>query len=271
MASGWRARVVARAETSTGARRGRREAGPVPSGAGLTARPELDRTAPAARACLDLGRGGHRGGALQAGGDDGAGRVGVPHDRLQVPAGQQAVAEGAAERVAGAEAVEDLDRERRDLGASSPSRWTARTPFGPCLTTASSTPASSRARAAACGSRSPVATSHLVEVADGDGGVAQGLGVEAGGGPVVRGRARTSAASRGRRPSSRPWRGGRSAARVAVRLGSSLRPVPVDPEDPGVADRVEVELVRRGSPGRGPWAAGRSTAGSRPAGRSRRR
>ncbi len=44
--------------------------------------------------------------------------------------------------------------------AVEPSRWVARTPFGPCLTTASSTPAASRARAAACGSRSPVAISH---------------------------------------------------------------------------------------------------------------
>ena len=55
-------------------------------------------------------------GTGEAGGDDGPGGVGVAHDAVRVPAGQQPVAEGAAERVAGAEAVDHLDGEGRDLG-----------------------------------------------------------------------------------------------------------------------------------------------------------
>ena len=47
-----------------------------------------------------------------------------------------------------------------DTPARVPSRCTARTPFGPCLTTASSTPAASSASAHSRGSRTPVAISH---------------------------------------------------------------------------------------------------------------
>ena len=184
----------------------------------------------------------HRGRARQAGGDDGAGRVGVPHDALQVPAGEEAVAEGAAEGVAGAEAVDDVDRERAAPRRWSPSRWTARTPFGPCLTTASSTPASRRARAAACGSRYAGGDLALVEVADGDRGVAQGLGRRRGA-PSSGVLSRTWGASRGRRPSYRHLARWPRAARVAVRLGSSLRPVPVTQKMRGLADRVQVQLV----------------------------
>src|SRR5260370_11912146 len=48
-------------------------------------------------------------------GHDGPGRVREAHHLLDVPAGQQAMAERAAERVAGAEAVDDVDRHRRHL------------------------------------------------------------------------------------------------------------------------------------------------------------
>src|SRR5579872_2099458 len=52
---------------------------------------------------LDLFGGRHRGRALQPGGDDRAGGVGEADDPLQRPAGQQPVAQRAAEPVAGAE------------------------------------------------------------------------------------------------------------------------------------------------------------------------
>ena len=108
---------------------------------------------------LDLLLGRHRGGALQPGGDDRAGGVGVLQHLLQRPAGQQAVAERAAEGVAGAEPVERRDRDRRGESTRSV-RVLASTPVGPCLTMASSTPASSSASAARSGSVSPTATSH---------------------------------------------------------------------------------------------------------------
>src|SRR3990170_3843175 len=60
--------------------------------------------------------GGHRGGAGEPGGDEGAGRVRVPHDLFQVPARQEAVAERTAERVAGPQSVDDLDGRGRYLG-----------------------------------------------------------------------------------------------------------------------------------------------------------
>src|SRR5215217_1440365 len=69
---------------------------------------------------IDLGGGRHRGGALQPGGDDRPGGVGVAQQLLQGQPGEQAVRERAAERVARAEAVDDLDRGGRDddpLGA----------------------------------------------------------------------------------------------------------------------------------------------------------
>src|SRR5699024_5804127 len=65
---------------------------------------------PAVDEQVDLLAGGHRGGALQAGGDDRAGGVAAGEDGLEVLAGQEAVAEGAAEAVAGAEAVDHLDQ-----------------------------------------------------------------------------------------------------------------------------------------------------------------
>ena len=69
------------------------------------------------QALLDLGRGRHRGGALELAGDDRTGDVGELEDAAQVPAREQAVAQGAAERVAGAEAVDDVDGEGRHLDA----------------------------------------------------------------------------------------------------------------------------------------------------------
>ena len=92
-------------------------------------------------------------------GDDGPGDVGELEDASQVPAGEQTVAQGAAERVAGAEAVDDVDRVAAGPRRARP-RVAASTPLGPCLTTASSTPRSSSASAARCGSVSPTATSH---------------------------------------------------------------------------------------------------------------
>src|SRR5579871_4408266 len=64
---------------------------------------------------LDLFGGRHRGRALQPGGDDGPGGVGEADDPLQRPAGQQPVAQRAAEPVAGADPVDHLDLDRRDL------------------------------------------------------------------------------------------------------------------------------------------------------------
>ena len=99
-----------------------------------------------------------------------------------------------AEGVAGAEAVDHVDRDGRTSTRSSRSR--ASTPSGPCLTTASSSPRSSRASAARFGSRLADRDLALLAVADGDGRRARG--------PCRprrwprRGRPRTSAGSRGR-------------------------------------------------------------------------
>src|SRR5690606_33048734 len=59
--------------------------------------------------------GGHGGGALEPGRDDRAGGAGRGDRAPEGPPGEQAVAEGAAEGVAGAEAVDDLGRGGRDL------------------------------------------------------------------------------------------------------------------------------------------------------------
>ena len=86
------------------------------------------------------------------------GGVAEAHHALELPARQQPVAERAAERVAGAEAVDDLDRHGRDLDHSSPRR--ASTPCGPRLTIARSRPARPRARSppVSHSSRLPTAT-----------------------------------------------------------------------------------------------------------------
>src|ERR1700712_4631804 len=65
--------------------------------------------------CFHLGRCRHRAGALAPGGDDGPGCVGEAQDGLQIPAGQQPVAQGTAESVAGTETIDDVDRGRRHL------------------------------------------------------------------------------------------------------------------------------------------------------------
>ena len=83
---------------------------------------------------------------------------------------------------------------------------------------------------------------HLVEVADGDGGVAQGLGVEGAG------RVRVCVFPENGPPVEVEDRGaglgavgeGREGRRAAGFLAQARAR---DPEDPGVADRVEVELV----------------------------
>src|SRR5262249_55844803 len=60
----------------------------------------------------DLGRGRHRGRALQPGRDDRTGRVGEAHHAFQRPPGEQPVAQRAAEPVSGPEPVEHVDRNR---------------------------------------------------------------------------------------------------------------------------------------------------------------
>src|SRR5689334_9147011 len=63
----------------------------------------------------DLALGGHRRGALEPGGHDRAGDVGEAEHLLQRPPGEEPVAEGTSERVAGTEAVDHVDRVRRHL------------------------------------------------------------------------------------------------------------------------------------------------------------
>ena len=70
---------------------------------------------PSRQESLDLGGRRHGVRAGQPGRDDGPGGVREAHHPLEVPAGQQPVAQGPAERVTGAEAVDDLDRHRRYL------------------------------------------------------------------------------------------------------------------------------------------------------------
>ncbi len=170
--------------------------------------------------------------------------------------------EGAAERVTGAEAVEDRHRERRDLGRRAVAvdgedalgalfddgEFDARLEEG----------LGRRVRFTDAGG-----DLDLVEVADGDGGVAQGLGVEGPGGvlglfPAAlfqnmgrQSRSKTVVADLAR------WA---SAASVAVRLGSSLRPVPQTRRYAPRGRRPGRGRARR-SPGPGPWAAGRAAAG----------
>src|SRR6478752_7059716 len=85
-------------------------------------------TAPLARSdmfdlsqkCLDLVGRRHGGGAFPAGGDDRAGGVAEPQDGFQVPAGEQAVADGAAETIACAQSVDHRHRGRRYLDDAVP-------------------------------------------------------------------------------------------------------------------------------------------------------
>src|SRR5690242_11525581 len=65
---------------------------------------------------VDLGRRGHGVRAGQPGGHDGPGGVGEAHHPFGIPAREQPVAQRPAERVAGAEAVHDVDRYRGYLG-----------------------------------------------------------------------------------------------------------------------------------------------------------
>ena len=167
--------------------------------------------------------GGHGVGAGQPPGDDGAGRVAEPHRPLQVPPGEQAVAQRAAEGVTRAEAVHHVDRHRRHLAISLPSD--ASTPFGPCLTTASSTPAACSAAAAACGSRTPTAVSHSSRLPTATVTCGSACGdhrarLLAGGPEHRRG-------SPGRSTVIPRLPRARSAARVAARLGSWQSPVTV--------------------------------------------
>ena len=130
-------------------------------------------------------------------GDDRAGGVGEPHRPLQVPAGEQAVAQRAAEGVAGAEAVDHLDRDRRHLDALV-RRGPASTPLRALLDDGQ-LDAGGRAapRAAACGSRSPTAASHSSRLPTATVTCAQRLAATQRAG-LLAATARTSAGSRGR-------------------------------------------------------------------------
>ena len=142
------------------------------------------------------------------------------------------------------------------------------TPRGPCLTMASSTPRSSSASAALCGLVSPTAISHSSRLPTATVTCRSALLHLLGG--VGRATPRTSAGSRGRAPSAGPWPRASQAAKCALRLGSSDRPVTVDQYSRAVrtASRSisSARICRSGAL----TACGRSTAGSRRAGRSRR-
>ena len=221
---------------------------------------------------VDLGR--RCGMAVEHSSRDGDDRPGrrwrTAGSRSSGPAGEQAVAQRAAEGVPGAEAVDDLDRER-----AAPRRarraCAASTPSGPCLTTASSTPrVQQRVGGRAPGRVSPTATSHSSRLPTATVDVRQ------------RRAAPASLRLAARRPEHRPVveveHGAAAASPRACQRGDGApcgsapgdRPVTVDPEDAGRRDRVEVELVGADLQVRRGRAAGRSTAGSRRAGRSRR-
>ena len=132
--------------------------------------------------------------------DERAGDVGEAQDALEAPAFEQPVAERAAEGVAGAEPVDDVDevaagprRSRRAVLAS--------TPFGPCLTIASSHAALEQGVGRA--ERLGLADRHLalLAIADRDGGVLERQRRPARSPP--RDPPRTSAGSRGRAPCAR--------------------------------------------------------------------
>src|SRR5258708_19669742 len=118
--AGWSAATIIRRPSGPSSGRRRRCAARTETSSGAVAR--------SSRSCsnrsssmggfqelLDLRSGRHRGRAFQPGRDDRPRGVGEPHRPLQRPPGEQPVAQRAAETVAGADAVDDLDRHRRDL------------------------------------------------------------------------------------------------------------------------------------------------------------
>ena len=187
---------------------------------------------------------------------------------LDVPARQQAVAQRAAERVAGAEPVDDVDRHGRHhdgLVAARRPEHTRRALLDHGEVDARRRAARLRRR---CGSRSPTAISHSSRLPTATSTRATRLAdvrvglvarrpehrpvveVEDGGAVVARA------------PRARPsWPPGTAPAQS---------PVPVTQKMSAARDRVEVELVGADLRGRARSAAGRSRAGSRRAGRSRR-
>ena len=117
------------------------------------------RAAVPASARLDLGGRRHGGRALEPGGDDRAGDVGEPDGALAGPS--RRAGRGTSAPPKASPAPRPLTTSTGNGGTSTrSSRVAASTPRGPCLTTASSSPRSSRASAARCGSVSPTATSH---------------------------------------------------------------------------------------------------------------
>ena len=187
---------------------------------------------------LDLVHSGHRVGARQPPRDDRTGGVAEPHAPLQVPSSEKGVTQRAAERVARAEAVDDVDRHRRhlDVGLAVVGEHALRALLDDRQR---DPPLVQRPRR---GVRLALADGGLalVEVADRDVDVGQRLldplaGLLAGGPehrPVVQVEDGVAAAGPG------PQRGQRGlAAGLLGQAGDR------DPEDLRVADRVEVELV----------------------------
>ena len=192
---------------------------------------------------LDLGNRRHRRRALQPRGDDRAGGVGEPQRPLERPALQQPVAQRPAEAVSGAEPVDDVDGDRRHSTTRS-SRVLARTPRGPCLTTASCTPVASSASAARVADpprrrrrSTPPGCRRLSSRAAARRGAARA---------PPRRRARTWGGSPGRAPCGRAGRLRRAREGGAVRgpAGLLAQPGAGEPEQAGRPDGVEVDVVR---------------------------
>ena len=153
--------------------------------------------------------------------------------------GQQPVAQRAAEGVAGAQAVDDVDRHRRHHDRLVAAH--AEHPAGPCLTT----PGRRRRRAARrrprSGSRSPIATSHSSRLPTATSACStRGPDVRVrrlGGAPEHRPvvEVEHGHAVRRRAPPAPPW------SPSATAPGD--RPVPVTQKMSAARDRLEVELV----------------------------
>ena len=124
------------------------------------------------QALLDLGGGRHRGRALELAGDDRTCDVGELEDAAQVPALEQAVAQRAAEGVAGPEAVDDLDGVGRHLDALVAGR--GEHPLGPLLDDGELDAALEQRVGGPLGVGLADGDLALLAVADGDGDVLEG-------------------------------------------------------------------------------------------------
>ena len=175
--------------------------------------------------------------------DDRAGRVAGPRAPHEVPARQQAVAQRAAERIAGAETAHHLDRDTARPARASRRRWRRARRRLP----SSRSPPRGRGRAGASAARSgsdaPTATSHSARlpIAIVTWSSTRSISAVA----ARRRRARTAAASRGR---ARCACGGHA---TSAGRGSSCGSAPRDRHDVGnhrigtVRDDVEVDVGAR--------------------------